>query len=280
MKNESTEISYNLVLVLLVFLVAFTGCEKKYITIIQPDEHTPRVIWVPDDYETIQGAINASEDGDTVRVRAGTYCEGIHSNGRNIWLESAEGPELTQIDGTGWNDVIRIDYGSTKMVIRGFKIIADFNGIQILYNSRVSVFNCILLGSDRDDTNGILISLGSGNIYNCVLDNLDWGIYTGYAEGCVYNCIIINCNSGYYKSATYKDWIDHDWNLFWFNELNYEYEASGPNDVFEDPLLISGYYRPSVNSPAINAGNPEINDRDGSRSDIGAFGGPYSYTNP
>jgi len=35
----------------------------------------PRVIWVPDDYETIQGAVNASRNGDTVRVREGIYYE-------------------------------------------------------------------------------------------------------------------------------------------------------------------------------------------------------------
>jgi len=46
----------------------------------------PRVIWVPDDHETIQAAIRASEDGDTVRVREGTYHEGLRLMGKNYYI--------------------------------------------------------------------------------------------------------------------------------------------------------------------------------------------------
>ncbi len=39
---------------------------------------------VPDDHETIQEAINASEDGDTVLVAAGEYVENITIEEREI----------------------------------------------------------------------------------------------------------------------------------------------------------------------------------------------------
>ena len=36
---------------------------------------------VPGDYPTIQGAIDAAEDGDTVQIDAGTYIEKVITNG-------------------------------------------------------------------------------------------------------------------------------------------------------------------------------------------------------
>ncbi len=46
------------------------------------------VINVPADYSTIQGAVNASVEGDTVLVAAGTYYENINFRGKNILLSS------------------------------------------------------------------------------------------------------------------------------------------------------------------------------------------------
>ena len=46
------------------------------------------IINVPDDYSTIQGGIDASSDGDTVLVQAGTYPQNINYNGKNIVVSS------------------------------------------------------------------------------------------------------------------------------------------------------------------------------------------------
>ena len=57
---------------------------------------------------------------------------------------------------------------------------------------------------------------------------------------------------------------------------------AGTHSVSGDPLLM-GYVRDGVcdddlhltaNSPLVNTGDPARNDLDGTRSDIGAFGGP------
>ena len=51
-----------------------------------------RTIVVPDDYSTIQQAVNAAVDGDTVHVRAGTYIEDVLILNKSISLigESAQ----------------------------------------------------------------------------------------------------------------------------------------------------------------------------------------------
>jgi pectin methylesterase-like acyl-CoA thioesterase len=43
-----------------------------------------KTIWVPDDYAKVQDAVNAAENGDTVRVRAGTYDGNVKINRKSI----------------------------------------------------------------------------------------------------------------------------------------------------------------------------------------------------
>jgi pectin methylesterase-like acyl-CoA thioesterase len=55
-------------------------------------------IIVPDNYKTIQQAVNAAVDGDTVLVRAGTYDEDILIDHKSISL-IGEGSDKTAIVG-------------------------------------------------------------------------------------------------------------------------------------------------------------------------------------
>ena len=237
----------------------------------------PRVIYVPDDYVTIQGAINASEDGDTVRVRAGIYYEGIRLIGKSIWIESEEGPEVTKINATGWAHGI---YSSreVEVTIRGFWIDScEYTGISGELGS-FTIYNCIITGDKVID--GIWIRSGEVRLYNCVVDNANDGIHIHYCLGIVFNSIMVDCNLGYREQVGYNNWIDYGWNLFWRNEKDYQGAEPQPNDIFENPQFEENSYRLHEISPAINAGKPDILDRDGSRSDIGVYGGPYAYKIP
>ncbi len=55
---------------------------------------------VPDDFLTIQSAVDASSHNDTILVRPGTYVENVNFHMRNVILRSIAGPELTTIDGS------------------------------------------------------------------------------------------------------------------------------------------------------------------------------------
>jgi type III secretion system FlhB-like substrate exporter len=81
-----------------------------------------------------------------------------------------------------------------------------------------------------------------------------------------------------------------DYNLFWENGSAVNSSIIlGDNNVFADPMFVNdtvGYsfaadYHLQKYSPAIDAGDPNILDVDGTRSDIGLFGGPlgeeYTY---
>ena len=60
------------------------------------------VLHVPEDYATIQAAVDAATEGNTVQVAAGLYNEKVAVSMSNIRLHAAEGAVL---DGTGFNGI-------------------------------------------------------------------------------------------------------------------------------------------------------------------------------
>ena len=73
-------------------------------------------IYVPDDFTSIQGAINASVNGDIVVVRSGTYVENIDFLGKAITVKSEQGPDFTIIDG---GSPVNPDFGSVVICMNG-----------------------------------------------------------------------------------------------------------------------------------------------------------------
>jgi len=80
-------------------------------------------IYVPDNYVTIQDAINASVNGDTVIVRPGTYVENIDFMGKAITVKSELGAPVTTIDGNQAGSVVIFQGGESKTsILDGFTI--------------------------------------------------------------------------------------------------------------------------------------------------------------
>jgi hypothetical protein len=86
---------------------------------------------VPNEYPTIQTAINAAVSGDVIRVSAGIYYESdITFHGKDLVLESISGPAETIVDGTHSNRVFHLYGNLTRAaVVDGFTIRngLDFN---------------------------------------------------------------------------------------------------------------------------------------------------------
>jgi len=128
------------------------------------------VYYVPDDYPTIQEAINAAQDGDEVIVRPGTYYERIEIIGKAVYLHSEAGPTSTVIewrDLSGWG-LVKVENGD-GVVIEGFTI---RNGMQIgvyCYNSpSVRLSNNIVTGNKGS---GILCEGSTVTVSNSTIGN-------------------------------------------------------------------------------------------------------------
>jgi hypothetical protein len=245
----------------------------------------PRVIWVPDDFETIQTAAFASKDGDTIMVRPGTYREWVNLFDRRISLISEAGPEVTFIDGTHLNLGLEITGGQdSSTVIRGFTFVKNSGASCLaITGSSPLIVNNVFTGPDgiNDGNYGIWTDENVAVIRNNLMIDIYTGAYIGHGWGDFSNNMIISTVYAFWNRPNEGQQLRPDYNLIWdyqtFLGGSQVIEFGDNNIIDENPLFEAGSYRLREGSPAIDTGNPQIQDSDGSRSDIGVFGGPYAY---
>jgi len=94
-----------------------------FVFLVLPSICPADTIYVPDHHATIQGAINAADNGDTVIVRSGTYLENIDFVDKAITVMSEAGPTSTVIDGNQAGSVVLFQTSEDiDSVLKGFTI--------------------------------------------------------------------------------------------------------------------------------------------------------------
>ncbi len=104
------------------------------------------------------------------------------------------------------------------------------------------------------------------------------------------NVIISNNKTGLSTPSQWPWRVKSDYNIFWNNGIDLKGIMYGDSDRVADPMFVKDTitsaqfdfdYHLQAFSPGIDKGDPNILDIDGTRSDIGMFGGPlgqvYTY---
>ncbi|MBC8193870.1 MAG: T9SS type A sorting domain-containing protein [Candidatus Marinimicrobia bacterium] len=156
----------------------------------------PRRINVPEDFATIQAAIDTSINGDTVLVQPGTYVENINFNGKNIIVGSLTflngdtafiSQTIISGDTSNWEDgtVVRFENGEdSTAILDGFTIsngrsYANYStGGGGIYcgNSSPTITNMTITGNEAHYGGGIYCANANPNLsYLTITGNTVWG---------------------------------------------------------------------------------------------------------
>lgn len=134
---------------------------------------SPASIHVPDDYPTIQTAIDAASPGDTIVVAAGTYTENVEVNKQLTLIGDVDQPSNVVVDAGGTGNAITLTVDGC--VLQGFKAQNGRYGIYLDGSNGNTLANNIANSNTRD---GIYLDYSNNNTLteNTVSGNNESGI--------------------------------------------------------------------------------------------------------
>jgi hypothetical protein len=169
-------------------------------------------------------------------------------------------------------------YGTRPIVKNNTIILNPADGINLGHSDSVKVFNNLIYGKGWGIDNAEVTSLTASNNY--IGGEIGTGILTRF-EDVVKNNVITDADIGIEKDFG-QDTPTVKYNNLWKNNINYSGISADSTNISVDPMVVNDDstqgeldFHLQMFSPLINRGDPNILDKDGTRSDIGLYGGPY-----
>ena len=177
---------------------------------MSPVAEAQATVYVPDDYSTIQAAVNAVSPGDTIIVRDGTYTENVVVN-KTLTIQSENGADYTTVQAADPTDHV-FDVTANYVTVSGLtlKNASDdpwSSGVFLNGVTQCTVSNCVarnnekgfclwysdncqIIGSDSSDGVGQIGIYLTHSHHNDVLNNITSGNSRGmYIHASDYNRI-------------------------------------------------------------------------------------------
>ena len=234
-------------------------------------------------YPNIQEAIDNS-GGDIIYVHPGTYLGFTQPH------PSITEPDETQGAVTLKDSVTIIGAGADSTFLSGDVVAESVSGASISGFKLTRGINTI--SSSMTITNNVITNPAGNAIWGSksdfqIINNVLYGnnpeavFLSDSSNAIIKNNIIVN-NSGFGISGMESASATIDYNNVWGNGENYSGNfIPGVHDLSVDPQFVdaaNGNFHLQAGSQCIDAGDPasQFNDPDGSRNDLGAFGGPFA----
>lgn len=152
-------------------------------------------------------------------------------------------------------------------------------GIMGINSKKSLVANNLFVGSNTNGSGIKLIGAESTSVLNNVFDVRKTGIDENGGSQLILNNVFLGNAVG----ASVSSSTAHRYNVFWKNSMDVNGGNHDATEIAGDPLFVNaenGNYRPAAQSILRDAGDPGVqwSDKDGSRNDIGIYGGPYADT--
>jgi hypothetical protein len=248
--------------------------------------------------------------GRCVAALPGTYTENVDFGGKAVRVEGVEGPLVTTIVAAEAAPVVTFDDGEgAGSVLAGFTITRGIGETELGDEYLCTSMCCAVCVREYKMRAGVwidgaaptleeLVVTGNGESESSYVDGsgvthvvLPRGSGIGVRDGGLalsesevssnsYGAIAGGNDASVYLSASYTG--------VWTTKFEYSYMDASTGLFTADPLFVAWSDNADwtdddlhlgSGSPAIDAGNPDPtrNDRDGTRNDAGAYGGPEAF---
>jgi uncharacterized protein YkwD len=270
-----------------------------------PDVETGKaVLDVPAEYPSLAAALAHARGDVIVRLATGTFHAptSLHVPTEGIWIEGA-GVDRTIVRGSGAGHVLEVHVDA---LIRDLTITnsgtgyfeagiwntsgrVELRNVRLAYNN-VGVFtwcfepNCgavvTITGSILDHNVRAAVDANEPGVHRLINSTIvanGAGVILNNTASQLENSLVVH-NTGAGVAGRFAPTIRY--NDVWGNGRNYQDVGAGQGDMSMDPRFeneAASDYRLRAGSPCVDAGNPHSasNDRNGTRNDVGAYGGPY-----